>query len=156
MRECIDVCVSFDTTGSMYPCFTQVRLYIGEMMGQLFKDMPNLRIAIITHGGYCDKGNSCEDSLIPVSEGRFQELDVDKETNIKAFVFEQETNFKVDLGFYESTKSEKVGRLKEILLAEKETYKVLIQSTSYSRNLMAHTSLLDEVEKRDREGEMCL
>ena len=302
MSECIDVCVSFDTTGSMYPCLTQVRRYIGEMVGQLFKDMPDLRIAIIAHGDYCDEGNpytikmldfskneqeikdfilqveptyggdapecyelvlhearrelswesgrekalviigddvphgphekqnmkkidwrneigllieagihiygvhampgirkhakpfyeeianrtggfyltldqftnistllmaicykqeggeclthfreqlkiqgklnynlkNCiarlqnesltqyqsEDGLIPVPEGRFQELHVDEEISIKTFILEQGANFKVGRGFYELTKSEKVGRHKEILLVEKETGKI--------------------------------
>jgi hypothetical protein len=54
MTNSIDVCISFDTTGSMYPCLTQVRRSIKEMVSKLFSDIPNLRISIIAHGDYCD------------------------------------------------------------------------------------------------------
>lgn len=302
MSHTIDVCISFDTTGSMYPCLTQVRRYIGEMVDRLFEDLPDLRIAIIAHGDYCDEGNpytiqmldfsrnkeeikdfvvhvaptyggdapecyelvlhqartnlkweagrskalvmigddiphgpndiqnkqkidwrnelgllleggiqvygvhampgirkhskvfyeeiasqtggfyltleqfanitallmaicykqegeesletfkkqlhkqgklnynlkSCiaqlqhevlsdyqnDDALVPVPEGRFQELFVDKEISIKAFILEQGATFKAGRGFYELTKNEKVGRQKEILLVETKTGKI--------------------------------
>lgn len=57
MDNSIDVCFSFDTTGSMYPCLTQVRRSIRETVKQLFKDIDNLRISIIAHGDYCDADN---------------------------------------------------------------------------------------------------
>ena len=50
----IDVVVSFDTTGSMYPCLTQVRREVGNLVKRLFKNIPNLHIGIIGHGDYCD------------------------------------------------------------------------------------------------------
>ncbi len=50
----IDVCITFDTTGSMYPCLTQVRRTVEQTVGRLFRDIPDLRIAIIAHGDYCD------------------------------------------------------------------------------------------------------
>jgi hypothetical protein len=53
----IDAVFSFDTTGSMYPCLTQVRRTVSQMVKQLFKDIPDLRIAVIAHGDYCDEGN---------------------------------------------------------------------------------------------------
>lgn len=56
MSESIDVCISFDTTGSMYPCLTQVRRRVQETVRRLFKDIVGLRIAIIAHGDYCDAG----------------------------------------------------------------------------------------------------
>lgn len=52
----VDVAISFDTTGSMYPCLTQVRRNIESTVRRLFRDMANLRIAVIAHGDYCDKG----------------------------------------------------------------------------------------------------
>ena len=55
--ESIDVCLTFDTTGSMYPCLTQVRRAQAELVKRLFKDIPNLRIAVIAHGDYCDAGD---------------------------------------------------------------------------------------------------
>jgi hypothetical protein len=50
----IDVCISFDTTGSMYPCLTQVRRSVAQTVKKLFQDIPDLRISIIAHGDYCD------------------------------------------------------------------------------------------------------
>lgn len=52
--EPIEVVFSFDTTGSMYPCLTQVRRNIGDMVERLFAEIPNIRIGIIAHGDYCD------------------------------------------------------------------------------------------------------
>lgn len=51
----VDVVVSFDTTGSMYPCLTQVRRRVNEMVDRLFREIPNLRVGIIAHGDYCDR-----------------------------------------------------------------------------------------------------
>ncbi|MDP4181618.1 MAG: VWA domain-containing protein [Bacillota bacterium] len=302
MSNCIDVCVSFDTTGSMYPCLTQVRRSVQQVVSKLFRDIPDLRISIIAHGDYCDAGKpyvikvndfstnekeiinfvnsveptyggdapecyelvlnhartglswqsgrskvliligddvphgptysgnvnkidwrnelgllleaginvygihampgirkhskpfyeeiaqktggfyltldqfanitdiimaicykqdgeesllsfeqelkasgklnynikssiqklknaaieeyESEDGLIPVPDGRFQALTVDKDQSIKEFILEQGINFKTGRGFYELTKSEKVGLCKEILLFEKETGKI--------------------------------
>lgn len=52
--EPIDVVFTFDTTGSMYPCLTQVRRTVKETVKRLFKDIPGLRVGIIAHGDYCD------------------------------------------------------------------------------------------------------
>lgn len=54
MADSIDVCFSFDTTGSMYPCLTQVKRTVQKTIKRLFKDIEDLRIAIIAHGDYCD------------------------------------------------------------------------------------------------------
>ncbi|HMU39680.1 MAG TPA: VWA domain-containing protein [Pseudomonadota bacterium] len=54
----IEVVFSFDTTGSMYPCLTQVRRKIKETVSRLMRDVPNMRIGIIAHGDYCDKGST--------------------------------------------------------------------------------------------------
>ena len=52
--EPIDVVFSFDTTGSMYPCLSQVRNVVSSTVKQLFKDIPGLRVGIVAHGDYCD------------------------------------------------------------------------------------------------------
>ena len=52
--QSIDVCFSFDTTGSMYPCLAQVKRTVQKTIKTLFKDIDDLRIAIIAHGDYCD------------------------------------------------------------------------------------------------------
>lgn len=49
------VAISFDTTGSMYSCLSEVRTRIVELTARLFHDIPNLEIAIIAHGDYNDK-----------------------------------------------------------------------------------------------------
>lgn len=52
--DAIDLAISFDTTGSMYPCLTQVRRVVTELTRRLFKDIPGLRMAMVSHGDYCD------------------------------------------------------------------------------------------------------
>lgn len=54
----IEVVFSFDTTGSMYPCLTQVRRKIQNTVNRLFAEIPGIRIGIIAHGDYCDAGSS--------------------------------------------------------------------------------------------------
>lgn len=51
----LDLVVSFDTTGSMYPVLSQVRQDVVKFVHRMFKEVPNLRIGIIAHGDYCDK-----------------------------------------------------------------------------------------------------
>jgi len=53
-KDSIDILITFDTTGSMYPCLTQVRREISNVIKTLFRDIPNLRVGIIAHGDYCD------------------------------------------------------------------------------------------------------
>jgi hypothetical protein len=54
----IEVVFSFDTTGSMYPCLTQVRKKIKSTVTRLMKEIPGMRIGVIAHGDYCDKGST--------------------------------------------------------------------------------------------------
>ncbi len=54
----IEVVFSFDTTGSMYPCLTQVRKKIKSTVTRLMKEIPGIRIGVIAHGDYCDKGST--------------------------------------------------------------------------------------------------
>ena len=53
-----DIVFSFDTTGSMHPCLEEVKRNIGEIIPKLFNEVPDLRIAIIAHGDYCDGKNT--------------------------------------------------------------------------------------------------
>lgn len=53
--ENIEIVFSFDTTGSMYPCLSQVRRTIDQTAERLFKEIPGLKIGIIAHGDYCDE-----------------------------------------------------------------------------------------------------
>lgn len=54
----IEVLVSFDTTGSMYPCLTQVRKEVEKFIKTLFKEIPQFRMGLIAHGDYCDDGDT--------------------------------------------------------------------------------------------------
>lgn len=54
----IEVVFSFDTTGSMYPCLTQVRRRIKETVNRLINEIPLIKIGIIAHGDYCDKDST--------------------------------------------------------------------------------------------------
>ncbi len=53
--DSIDLAFSFDCTGSMSTCIHRVRRNISDTVKYLFKEIPNLRIAIIAHGDYCDR-----------------------------------------------------------------------------------------------------
>ena len=50
----VEVVITFDTTGSMYPCLTQVRRNVREMIADLFRSIPGIRIGVIAHGDYGD------------------------------------------------------------------------------------------------------
>lgn len=54
----IEIVFSFDTTGSMYPCLTQVRRKIKNTVTRLLNEIPGIRIGIIAHGDYCDAGST--------------------------------------------------------------------------------------------------
>jgi hypothetical protein len=54
----VEVVFSFDTTGSMYPCLTQVRRKIKETVTRLAKEVPGIRVGIIAHGDYCDRNST--------------------------------------------------------------------------------------------------
>ncbi len=58
MTTPIEVVFSFDTTGSMYPCLTQVRRNIKNTVTRLGEEIPGIRIGIIAHGDYCDEGST--------------------------------------------------------------------------------------------------
>lgn len=55
MKETKDILITFDTTGSMYPCLSQVRKHISSMAARLLKEVDDIRIAVIAHGDYCDE-----------------------------------------------------------------------------------------------------
>lgn len=50
----VDIVVSFDTTGSMYPALAEVRRKVSDLITTLFAHVPDLRMGIITHGDYVD------------------------------------------------------------------------------------------------------
>lgn len=54
----IDVVISFDTTGSMYPVLTQVRRKVKEAVKRLMDELPGIHIGVIAHGDYCDAGST--------------------------------------------------------------------------------------------------
>jgi hypothetical protein len=75
MAKNTDIVISFDTTGSMYPCLAEVKRNVSAMTERLFREIPSLRIAVIAHGDYCD-----HDKVIT-------QLDfTDDQTQIKTFI----------------------------------------------------------------------
>jgi len=54
MTQLTELLISFDTTGSMYPCLAEVRRNIDNTAKRLFEAIPNLRIGVVAHGDYCD------------------------------------------------------------------------------------------------------
>ncbi len=115
-------------------------------------------------------------SLDAVPPGRFQILNVDRDSVIRDFVNENGLIFQTGKGFYEFTKSELIQEKKEVVLRDKATgdmfsgdkarrmiglrpgerakvkptylkdYDVFVQSTSYNRKLVGDTRFLYEVD----------
>jgi hypothetical protein len=54
----VEVVFSFDTTGSMYSCLSQVRTKLKGTVERLMHDIPHIRIGVIAHGDYCDQTSS--------------------------------------------------------------------------------------------------
>lgn len=50
----IDIIFSLDNTGSMSPAIAEARRRLLETCDRLFKDIPDLRIGLVTHEDYCD------------------------------------------------------------------------------------------------------
>jgi hypothetical protein len=65
----IDLVISFDTTGSMFPALTEVRRKVDELIKTLFDTIPNLRIGLIAHGDYIDGQNMIKS--IDLTDDRF-------------------------------------------------------------------------------------
>lgn len=63
----IEVVFSFDTTGSMYPCLTQVRKKIKTTVSRLMDELPLIKIGIIAHGDYCDANTTYITKIMDLS-----------------------------------------------------------------------------------------
>lgn len=63
----IEVVFSFDTTGSMYPCLTQVRRKIKESVTRLMNEIALIKIGIIAHGDYCDEKSTYVTKIFDLS-----------------------------------------------------------------------------------------
>ena len=61
----MDLLVSFDTTGSMYPVLSRVRVEVEQLINDLMKEIADLRIGIIAHGDYCDKDDPYTIKVLP-------------------------------------------------------------------------------------------
>ncbi|MDI9638746.1 vWA domain-containing protein [Oscillatoria amoena NRMC-F 0135] len=72
MTNSIEVVFSFDTTGSMYPCLTQVRRKVKSTVTRLIEEIPEIRIGIIAHGDYCDRNSTYVTKTLDLSR------DIDK------------------------------------------------------------------------------
>lgn len=53
-----DIVVAFDTTGSMASYIGAVRKHVQKLIGDLFKNTPNLRMKIVAFGDYCDMSSA--------------------------------------------------------------------------------------------------
>jgi hypothetical protein len=67
-KSSIDVVLTFDTTGSMYPCLTQVRRNCKDTAKRLFGDIEGLRMGVIAHGDYCDAGSSYVTKILDLTD----------------------------------------------------------------------------------------
>jgi hypothetical protein len=122
--------------------------------------------------------------LLPVPPSRFQVLEVDADTAIRAFAESNGLLFRPGRGFYQFTKAETIQARKEVVLVDRRTgdmfsgdaaramlglprganahirpgaldqYDVFVQSTSYNRVLKRHTRFLYELEDWDHGVEL--
>ncbi|VDI50656.1 Hypothetical predicted protein, partial [Mytilus galloprovincialis] len=53
----MEICFSFDTTGSMGACINEVKGKVQDLIQRLQADIPGIRMAVFAHGDYCDKDN---------------------------------------------------------------------------------------------------
>ncbi|XP_052088293.1 uncharacterized protein LOC127725398 [Mytilus californianus] len=53
----MEICFSFDTTGSMGACINEVKGKVQDLIQRLQADIPGIRMAVFAHGDYCDKHN---------------------------------------------------------------------------------------------------
>lgn len=58
MPDTFEIVFSFDTTGSMYSCLEEVRSQLRELIQDLKRNIPGIKIAIFAHGDYCDAGST--------------------------------------------------------------------------------------------------
>jgi predicted DNA-binding WGR domain protein len=63
----VEVVFSFDTTGSMYPCLTQVRRTVKDTVTRLAAEIPGIRIGVIAHGDYCDAASTYVTRHLPLT-----------------------------------------------------------------------------------------
>nr|MDO8113167.1 VWA domain-containing protein [Candidatus Sigynarchaeota archaeon] len=56
MNDVIEVLISFDTTGSMFPCLAEVRKSISALIDQLFSAFGKIHIGIFAQGDYAQFG----------------------------------------------------------------------------------------------------
>ena len=54
MSGIVEILFTFDTTGSMYPCLTQLRRNIVQLLATLRDKTPGIRLAVLAHGDYGD------------------------------------------------------------------------------------------------------
>lgn len=53
----MDLMISFDTTGSMYPCLSVVKQNVDKLVKYMFEHIEGLNVSIISHGDHCDGPN---------------------------------------------------------------------------------------------------
>lgn len=63
----IEVRVSFDTTGSMYPALGQVRREGRKLFERLAAEIPGIRMGVTAHGDYCDAGSTYVTKHLPLT-----------------------------------------------------------------------------------------
>lgn len=76
----MDVCISFDTTGSMSQVIAETRKNIIDLTQKLFAEIKDLKISIIAHGDYCDDGETYLTKHIDFTNDPVQLVDFVKNT----------------------------------------------------------------------------
>ena len=70
LQNTVDICFSFDTTGSMSKVLDDVRAHISSSVDRLFRAGSGVRIALIAHGDYVDETHAYACKLLDFSRDR--------------------------------------------------------------------------------------
>ena len=70
--DVVDVVLSFDTTGSMYPFLAELRARLTSVVTQLAAaartHKHTIRVGVLAHGDYCDKASSYVTKFLPLHD----------------------------------------------------------------------------------------
>lgn len=145
-ESALDVVISFDTTGSMYPYIKSVREHILSIVDNLFEKVKDLRIGIVAHGDYADIKSDKKVNLFNGDiEGAYYSLfpTSDKKKIIRFIEKNHETSGGDTDEFYElvikkineETPWRKNAKKLVILIADSEPHQVGYKCRSYENNI---------------------
>lgn len=111
----MDLLVSFDTTGSMYPVLSQVRKEVAAFVTDMFNSIDDLRVGVIAHGDYCDKDDPYTIRIMDFTTDKDKICDFVKNT-AKTYGGDADECYELVLNNARTTMDWEAGRLKVFVL----------------------------------------